>query len=263
MKTDYRTKNCRAKWDNSADTCLPLRGQKPRAWRLVLFGAPGVGKGTQAEFLKQRLDICHLSTGDLFRAAASQNGSSQSPAMAEAMGYMRRGELVPDSTVWQMVRERGDCLQCAAGFLLDGFPRTVPQAEQLQAYMEGEGLALDGVLDYEIPMAEIIARLSGRRVCEKCKAVFHITWRPSSTEGICDDCGGRLYQREDDQPKSIVTRLEVYRHSTAPLVEYYKEQGLLLSLDATGSPEDIFARTMHSLQARSESLSKQPAGERV
>jgi len=116
MKNDNRTKNGRAKWDNPADTCLPLRGQKPRAWRLVLFGAPGVGKGTQAEFLKQRLDICHLSTGDLFRAAASQNGSSLSPAMSEAMAYMRRGELVPDSTVWQMVRERGDCLECPAGF---------------------------------------------------------------------------------------------------------------------------------------------------
>jgi adenylate kinase len=263
MKNGHRNRNDRAKWDNPADACLPLRGQKPRAWRLVLFGAPGVGKGTQAEFLKQRLDICHLSTGDLFRAAASQNGTGQSPAMADAMTYMRRGELVPDSTVWQMVQERGDCLRCAAGFLLDGFPRTVPQAQQLQSYMDGEGLALDGVLDYEMPMAEIIARLGGRRVCEKCKAVFHITWRPPSVEGVCDDCGGRLYQREDDQPKSIVVRLEVYRRSTAPLVEYYKELGLLLSIDATGTPEDIFARTMHSLQARAESLTGQPAGDRV
>jgi adenylate kinase len=230
---------------------------------LVLFGAPGVGKGTQAEFLKQRLDICHLSTGDLFRAAASQNGFSPSPAMADAMAYMRRGELVPDATVWQMVLERGECLRCAAGFLLDGFPRTVPQAEQLQAYMQGEGLALDGVLDFEMPMAEIIARLSGRRVCEQCKAVFHITWRPPNTAGICDDCGGHLYQREDDQPKSIVVRLEVYRHSTAPLVQFYKELGLLVSIDATGVPEDIFARTMHSLQERSEKLSKQSAVDRA
>ena len=183
--------------------------------------------------------------------------------MADAMAYMRRGELVPDATVWQMVLERGECLRCAAGFLLDGFPRTVPQAEQLQAYMQGEGLALDGVLDFEMPMAEIIARLSGRRVCEKCKAVFHITWRPPNTDGICDDCGGHLYQREDDQPKSIVVRLEVYRHSTAPLVQFYKELGLLVSIDATGVPEDIFARTMHSLQERSEKLSKQSAVDRA
>ena len=201
-------------------------GQTP--WRLVLLGAPGVGKGTQADLLNQRLGACHLSTGDVFRAAGSRSECEQSPAMKEALGYMRRGALVPDSTVWEMVRERIDCLNCAGGFILDGFPRTLGQAESLKQLMDSEGLTLTAVVNYELPVSEIVARLSGRRTCEKCKAVFHVTERPPKVAGRCDRCDGKLFQREDDRPESIKVRLEAYDRSTAPLIEFYGKAGLLV-----------------------------------
>jgi adenylate kinase len=209
-----------------------------------------VGKGTQGELLSQRLGICHLSTGDLFRAAGSRKESEQTPAMAEAMKYMRHGDLVPDSTVWELVREQSDSLRSCEGFLLDGFPRTLPQAEHLRQFMDDEKLSLSAVVDYEMPQSEIVFRLSGRRICEKCKSVFHVTWRPPKTEGVCDDCGGRLYQREDDNPASIAIRLEAYQHSTAPLIQFYKGLGVLTPVDAVGSAEEVYARTMAALQKR-------------
>ena len=152
----------------------PICSEPPdatRPWRLILLGAPGVGKGTQADLLHQHLRGCHLSTGDLFRAAASHNGCELSPAMVAALGYMRRGALVPDSTVWEMVHERSSCLRCRGGFILDGFPRTLMQAESLQQLLQDEKLHLDAVVNYELPLDEIVERLSGRRTCEKCKAV--------------------------------------------------------------------------------------------
>ena len=218
-------------------------------WRLILLGAPGVGKGTQADLLRQRLRACHLSTGDVFRAASKQNGCDLSPAMKAALEYMRRGDLVPDATVWDMVRERSACLRCGGGFLLDGFPRTLSQAESLKRLMESEGLPLTAVLNYELPLGEIVARLSGRRTCEKCKAVYHVTERPPQAEGVCDQCGGALYQREDDRPESVTVRMETYERSTAPLIEFYRKLGLLLSVPATGSPEAICERTMAALTA--------------
>lgn len=169
--------------------------------------------------------------------------------MKSALDYMRRGELVPDSTVWEMVRERSGCLRCGGGFLLDGFPRTVAQASLLMELMEREGLTLTAVVNYELPVNEIVARLSGRRTCEKCKAVFHLTERPPKAEGICDRCGGGLYQREDDRPESIKVRLEAYERSTAPVVEFYQRLGLLLPVSATGSPEAICERTLEALNA--------------
>ena len=236
--------------EGSSSDCVPQTGEHHRAWRLVLLGGPGVGKGTQGELLSRRLEICHLSTGDLFRAAGSQKECDQTPAVAEAMEYMRGGELVPDSTVWQMVRERGDCLRCRAGFLLDGFPRTLPQAEHLQQFLDDEKLPLSAVVDYEMPQSEIVTRLSGRRICEHCHGSFHVNWRPPKTEGVCDVCGGRPYQREDDHAASIAVRLEVYKRSTAPLIQFYKNLGLLTPVDAVGSPEGVHARTMAALQAR-------------
>ena len=151
-------------------------------WRLVLLGAPGVGKGTQADLLNQRLGACHLSTGDVFRAAGSRSECEQSPAMKEALGYMRRGALVPDSTVWEMVRERAGWLRCGGGFILDGFPPTLGQAESLQQLLDSEKLALTAVVNYELPTSEIVARLGGRRTCEECKGVFHLTERPPKVE---------------------------------------------------------------------------------
>jgi len=219
-------------------------------WRLVLLGAPGVGKGTQADLLNQRLDACHLSTGDLFRAASKQNESDQSPAMRAAMEHMRRGELVPDGTVWEMVRERANSIRCSAGFVLDGFPRTLGQAESLKQLMEGERIPLSAVINYELPLSAIVARLSGRRTCEKCKAVYHVTGNPPKIEGVCDRCAGKLFQREDDRPESITVRMDAYERSTAPLIEFYRAQGLLVSIVATGSPDEIYARTVAALRAR-------------
>jgi len=170
--------------------------------------------------------------------------------MVEAMKYMRHGDLVPDSTVWDLVREQKDALLSREGFLLDGFPRTLVQAELLKNFLDNEKLAVSAVVDYEMPQAEIVVRLSGRRMCRNCRSAFHVAWRPPKIEGICDDCGGPLYQREDDNASSIAIRLEAYQHSTAPLIQFYKDLGLLTPIDALGSAEDVYARTVAALQAR-------------
>ncbi len=211
------------------------------AWRFVLLGPPGVGKGTQGELLSRRVGACHLSTGDVFRAGRSR--SDLTPAMATAQDFMRKGHLVPDEIVWEMLRERIGCLRCQGGFLLDGFPRTLAQAESLELLLESEHIRLDAVLNYELPVSEIILRLSGRRTCERCKAVFHISSQAPRKEGLCDHCGGRLHQREDDRPESIAVRLEDYERSTAPLIQFYRRSGLLTPVSATGSPEEIFERS--------------------
>lgn len=243
-------KNNRAAWiQGPSAQCSPMPEPSANPYRLILLGAPGVGKGTQADLLHQRLRACHLSTGDVFRAATKQSECQLTPAMKAALDYMRRGALVPDATVWDMVRERGGCLRCGGGFLLDGFPRTLAQAELLMVLMKNEGLALTAVLNYELPVSEIVARLGGRRTCEKCKAVYHLTERPPKVAGICDRCGGALFQREDDRPESIKVRLEAYDRSTAPLINFYKSLGLLLPIAATGSPESICERTLATLTA--------------
>ncbi|HST12193.1 MAG TPA: nucleoside monophosphate kinase [Terriglobales bacterium] len=237
----------RAAWlEGSKAVCAP-RTEFAHPWRLILLGAPGVGKGTQADLLCQRLGTCHLSTGDVFRSA-SQSACEPSPAMKAALDCMHNGDLVPDSIVWDMVRERTICLRCRGGFILDGFPRTLMQAESLAKLMHDEHLLLDAVVNYELPPAEIVDRLSGRRTCEKCKAVYHITRQPSRAEGICDRCGGKLYQREDDRPDAVKVRMETYEHSTEPLIQFYRELGVLLPVAATGSPEEIYTRTADLLQ---------------
>jgi adenylate kinase len=245
-------KNDRLAWlqgpspDGSAK-CSAAPAERAQPWRLILLGAPGVGKGTQAEFLTECLGACHLSTGDVFRAA-SKESCSQSPAMKAALDYMRRGELVPDSTVWEMVRERSHCIVHCSGFILDGFPRTLGQAQSLKELMEKENIQLSAVVNYELPLEEIIQRLSGRRTCEKCKAVFHVKERPPKKEAVCDHCGGHLFQREDDRPESITVRLEAYERSTAPLIQFYKDLGLLLPIVAKGSPDEILKRTLEKLK---------------
>lgn len=245
-----QNKNDRAAWlQGPTAKCSPLEPQA-NPWRLVLLGAPGVGKGTQADLLHQRLGACHLSTGDVFRAAATRTDCTPSPAMRAALEYMRRGALVPDTTVWEMVRERSGCLHCCGGFVLDGFPRTLAQAQSLKQLMEDEKLPLSAVVNYELPLHEIVERLSGRRTCEKCKAVFHVTRQPSKAGGLCDRCGGRLFQREDDRPESITVRMEAYEKSTAPLIQFYQGLNLLMPVAADGSPEEIYARTRASLEVR-------------
>jgi adenylate kinase len=249
-------KNTRAAWLDGPSSVCSQPPELARAWRLILLGAPGVGKGTQANLLRERLGACHLSTGDVFRAASKADGCSLSAAMTAALDYMRRGALVPDSTVWEMLRERSQCLHCRGGFILDGFPRTLMQAESLKKLMEGQKLSLDAVVNYELPLAEIVERLSGRRTCDKCKAVYHVTRQPSQTPGACDRCGGRLVQREDDRPESVTVRMETYERSTAPLINFYRKLGLLLPVAATGSPEEICARTVSALVTCSSNSSK-------
>ncbi len=243
-------KNDRAAWLKAGQAVCsnPPRKAPAKAWRLVLLGAPGVGKGTQAELLNQRLGSCHLSTGDVFRAAKSSPDGQRSPAMAQALEFMRRGELVPDQTVLDMVGERLRCLHCCGGFLLDGFPRTVAQAEALEKLMLREEVAMTAVLNYELPLEEVVARISGRRTCSKCKAVYHVTSRPPRAADVCDHCGGKLFQREDDRPESVRVRMAAYEKSTRPLIKFYQERGLLVPIVADSTPEETFQRTMIALE---------------
>lgn len=229
---------------------MPPHVPQGRPWRILLLGAPGVGKGTQAELLCGLLGTCHLSTGDIFRAAKCSSEESRSPAMSEALQFMRRGGLVPDSTVLGLIGERLRCLRCTGGFLLDGFPRTAAQAEALEQLLGQEHVQLDMVLNYKLPLAQIVARISGRRTCAGCKAVFHIGTRPPQVAGICDHCGGNLVQREDDRPEAVTTRMEAYESNTGPLVEFYRRRRLLVNISAEGSPKEIFHRTRESALVR-------------
>lgn len=240
----------RAAWLQGPGPECNSQVEQTQPWRLILLGAPGVGKGTQADLLHKHLGACHLSTGDVFRAAASRTDCTPSPAMQQALEYMRRGELVPDAIVWEMVRERRVCLRCRGGFILDGFPRTLGQAESLKQLLVEENLPLNAVVNYELPIREIVERLSGRRTCGQCKAVFHVTRQPSRIGSTCDRCGGRLYQREDDRPESISVRMAAYEKSTAPLIRFYKELGVLMPIVADGSPEEILTRTLAELEKR-------------
>jgi len=244
-------KNDRAAWLKGPGACCSnLPQAQGRAHRFVLLGAPGVGKGTQAELLSARLGSCQLSTGDIFRAAKSIAARERSPALNSALDAMRRGELVSDETVLAIIEERKACLRCEGGFLLDGFPRTVPQAEALTQLLARENIQLDAVLSYELPLETIVARLSGRRTCEKCKAVYHVQSKPPKVDGICDHCGGNLFQREDDRPESVKVRMAAYESRTAPLTDYYRKRNLLVSISAEGSPETIYQRTIQTLDTR-------------
>lgn len=244
------TKHDRSAWLLGPSTpCRTPAAEVSRPWRLILLGAPGVGKGTQAQLLSERLGTCHLSTGDVLRSAKCQSLDHRTSAMSAALDYMKRGELVPDETMLALVRERVGCLRCKGGFLLDGFPRTVAQAEALEKLLRAESLELDAVLDYELPLQEIVDRLAGRRTCQDCRAVFHLVTLPPKSDGICDQCGGKLFQRDDDRPESIRVRLKAYNQSTAPLTDYYRRAGKLVAVSAADSPEAIFERTVSSLSA--------------
>lgn len=241
-------KNDRAAWLHGPGACCSVTPRTAaRPYRFVLLGAPGVGKGTQAERLSEGLGACQLSTGDVFRAAKSREGAETAPALKEALDAMREGELVTDDIVLDIVRERIGCLKCGGGFLLDGFPRTVAQAEALTRLPEDEHIQVDGVLSFELPLETIVARLSGRRTCQACKAVYHVQSRPPKAEGVCDNCGAQLIQREDDRPQSVKVRMAAYESSTAPLAEYYRKRNLLVNVSAEGSPDDVYRRTMSTL----------------
>ncbi|MFY1687974.1 adenylate kinase [Plantactinospora sp. WMMB782] len=213
--------------------------------RLVLVGPPGAGKGTQAEFIAAHLAVPKISTGDIFRANVSQG----TPLGVEAKRYMDAGKLVPDEVTINMVRDRLAEPDAAEGFLLDGFPRTTPQAAALDKLLADLGTALDLVLELVVDDDEVIRRLSGRRTCRGCGKVWHIEFDPSSVEGLCDRCGGQLFQRDDDKAETIAERLREYASKTAPLIDYYGAQGKLVGIDATGPVEDVTVRAIDALRS--------------
>ncbi|MCF1593459.1 adenylate kinase [Streptomyces muensis] len=213
--------------------------------RIVLVGPPGAGKGTQAAFLAKNLSIPHISTGDLFRANISQ----QTELGKLAKSYMDAGNLVPDEVTIGMAKDRMEKPDAENGFLLDGFPRNVSQAEALDEMLQSESMKLDAVLDLEVPEEEVVKRIAGRRICRRDSShVFHVTYSRPKTEGVCDACGGELYQRDDDSEDTVRKRLEVYHTQTEPIIDYYKTQGLVVTISALGKVEEVTARAMEALQ---------------
>ena len=207
---------------------------------MIFLGAPGVGKGTQADFIASRWNIPKISTGDLLREGVA----NQTPLGMKAKEYMDRGDLVPDEVVIGLVQEKLGTSQCVSGFLLDGFPRTVAQADKLSELLTDKGLSLDHVVHFVLPRDEIVRRLSGRRNCSKCSAVYHTESLPPKRNGVCDQCGADLVQRSDDRPETVQSRLTVYEQQTAPLIDYYKGKHLLFELDGSGSVEAVQNRLL-------------------
>lgn len=204
---------------------------------VLLFGAPGSGKGTQSLMLVEQHGMDHISTGDLFRLAIKNNTSLGQ----EAKKYMDQGKLVPDAIVIGMVEEAFQDLQ-GRGFILDGFPRTVNQAESLEVMLENHSLSVDLAIFLDVPNELLLKRLTGRRVCRTCSSVFHVVTMPSKVSGVCDNCGGQLYQRDDDKEEVIGTRLDAYQSSTQPLKKYYENKDKLAVVDGRGSADEVFRR---------------------
>jgi len=213
--------------------------------RLILVGPPGAGKGTQAVHLAANYGIPHISTGDIFR----HNMKNETELGLLAKSYVDRGELVPDSVTNEMVKDRLTHADAQEGFLLDGFPRNVLQAEVLRAILAQASTPLDAVLELALEDAEIIARLSGRRTCKNCNASFHVIYEKPAVDGICDKCQGELYQREDDSEAVITRRLEVYAEQTKPIIAFYRSEGLLITIEATGEVGEISQRAISALSA--------------
>ena len=212
--------------------------------RIVLLGPPGPGKGTQAKLMLERTGMVHISTGDLLRAAVA----TSSTLGRAAKGFMERGELVPDQLVTDMIRDRLSAMGGAPSFMLDGFPRTVVQAEALEKMLASRSIPLEHVVSLDVPREELVRRLSGRRTCRVCGAMSHVTSDPTRRPGVCDECGGALYQREDDREETIRARLEVYDRATAPLITFYRGRGLLREVDGTGPTTDVLDRVMARLE---------------
>lgn len=211
--------------------------------RLVLLGPPGAGKGTQAAGIVEKYKIPHISTGDIFR----KNIKEGTELGKKAKDYMDKGLLVPDELVVEIVKDRLTEADCSEGFLLDGFPRTVSQADSLNSELESMEIKLDKVINIDVSKEELIERAVGRRICKECGATYHIKFNSTKSEGICDACGGELYQRDDDNEATVTKRIEVYIDQTQPLIDYYKEKDILADIDGRQSIEKVFSDIVDTL----------------
>lgn len=211
--------------------------------KIVMLGAPGAGKGTQAKMIAEKYGIPHVSTGDIFRA----NIKNKTELGAEAKKYMDQGLLVPDELTVRILLDRVAKDDCGRGYVLDGFPRTIPQAEVLEEALGKQGEKIDYVIDVEVPDENIIRRMGGRRACVSCGATYHIEHIPSKKEGICDSCGEKLVLRDDDKPETVKSRLDVYHAQTQPLIDFYSARGVLKTVDGTRDSKDVFAAIVNIL----------------
>lgn len=211
--------------------------------RLILLGPPGAGKGTQASSIVAEYGITHISTGDIFR----HNIKNETELGKKVKSYLDKGQLVPDELTIDLVWDRLSKDDCKKGFLLDGFPRTINQAEALQKGLEERGLKLDKVINIDVDKNILVKRLSGRRVCKNCGETYHVDNKPTLKDGVCDKCSGEVIQRADDNEKTVLDRIEVYEKQTFPLIDFYKNLGLVLTVDGTLSIEDVFSQIKESL----------------
>ena len=211
--------------------------------KIIMLGAPGAGKGTQAKKIAEKCGIPHISTGDIFRANI-KNGTELGK---KAKTYMDQGLLVPDELVCDLVVDRIQQDDCKKGYILDGFPRTIPQAESLDKALQAIGAKMDDAIDVEVPDENIVKRMGGRRACVGCGATYHLVYAPTKKEGICDVCGGELILRDDDKPETVQKRLGVYHEQTQPLIDYYKNQGILREVDGSVDMEDVFKEILNIL----------------
>lgn len=212
--------------------------------RLILLGPPGAGKGTQASAICQRYQIPHISTGDIFR----KNIKEATPLGLQAKSYIDRGELVPDSLVVDIVADRLLEADALKGFLLDGFPRTVFQADALKALLQARGIEMNAVVNIVVDPSVLVERAVGRRICKSCGATYHIAFNPPKVDGVCDLCSGELYQRSDDVADTVQNRIDVYQNETAPLINFYREEGLLVSIDGLQSIDSVFTAIVSALE---------------
>ncbi len=213
--------------------------------KIIMLGAPGAGKGTQAKKIAEKYGIPHISTGDIFRA----NIKGGTELGLKAKTFMDQGMLVPDEITIGMLMDRIKADDCAAGYVLDGFPRTIPQAESLTEALAGRGESIDYAINVDVPDEDIVARMSGRRACLSCGATYHVRFNPPKTEGVCDVCGSALVQRDDDKPETVKNRLAVYHEQTQPLIDYYQRAGVLKEVDGTRDLERVFADIVEILGA--------------
>lgn len=211
--------------------------------RLILLGPPGAGKGSQATFIKEKYNIPHISTGDIFR----EHLRNQTELGKKAQVYMNKGQLVPDDLTIELVKDRLSQDDVKNGFLLDGFPRNLDQASALTEFLESRGEKLDAVVNIDVDKNSLVDRITGRRMCKDCKASFHINNYPPKVEGVCDHCGGELYQREDDKEETVLKRIGVYETETSPLIDYYNQFGIVLNIDGNKKLEEVSAEIFRGL----------------